>query len=167
MEKGAHWSQPVLTHGYDHPIWFCRDGLEMQLDSSYTEGILIFGERSQLVIRTRNTDGTSICFWDLSWQIQENDQCYTKGTRVFSKRDIEAAFGLIDYVQETPDCHWIIRQYGGNSAAAGKFLRWKEFLNIPGPGTGRSGDPNLSIKINSVMQEGIRQLLSRQILSPT
>lgn len=41
----------------------------------------------------------------------------------------------------------------------GAFIRYGNFLNIPSPGTGHDGDPNISILIDGPIRRAVRQLL--------
>ncbi len=54
---------------------------------------------------------------------------------------------------------WLVGRYGGNSAVQSKFIRWGNFLNIPCPGTGHDGDPNVSIYVTDEIREAVRKLL--------
>ncbi|OGY29452.1 MAG: hypothetical protein A3F35_01055 [Candidatus Woykebacteria bacterium RIFCSPHIGHO2_12_FULL_45_10] len=168
MQDPTHWRQPILTHGCDYPIWFRRDGLEMQIlaTSNPQQGrLLIEGAGGYLEIWPIKAAKDSPQ-WGLRWKVGQSVPFRIEGSLVFTDQELSAAFGLIDYVEQEPDCLWVINQFGGNSTAAGKFLRWKEFLNIPGPGTGRAGDPNLSVRITQEMKDAVLQLLTLGVPTP-
>jgi hypothetical protein len=54
---------------------------------------------------------------------------------------------------------WLLDRYGGDSAAQGFYIRWRNCLNIPCPGTGHDGDPNISVTLSDDIKEAVRQLL--------
>lgn len=78
-----------------------------------------------------------------------------------SKDNFKAAFGLRDgWCPEGGS--GLICAYGGEAAFQGQFIRWKEFLNIPGPGTGHDGDPNISLQLSGEIVEAARSFLANQ-----
>ena len=77
----------------------------------------------------------------------------------FTRDDVRSAFGLID--DSGKYGKWLIDRYGAEAAEQMKYIRWGNFLNIPCPGTGNYGDPNISIKINGDIQLTVAELISQ------
>lgn len=73
---------------------------------------------------------------------------------------VAAAFGLTDYLPMQLPGDFLLEKYGGDVACQFLFIRWQDYLNIPGPGTGHDGDPNISIKLTDEIKEAIRALLA-------
>lgn len=79
------------------------------------------------------------------------------GRRYFTPEQLAAAFRLNNLTGDNGD--HLLQQYGGHSAEAGLYIRYDDYLNIPGPGTGQDGDPNLSILIRGTFRNSIEKLL--------
>lgn len=93
------------------------------------------------------------------WKIKQNIETGSSGRVIFTPDQLRAAFGLIDTTGKFSQ--GIINQYGAESAVQGKYIRWKNFLNIPCPGTGMDGDPNISVHYDFSIQEAVRIFLER------
>ena len=98
--------------------------------------------------------------WFVEWEVVllRFTDLAVRGRTQFSDEDLSSAFGLTD--DSNVSSGWLIERYGGTSANQAGYIRWKNFLNIPCPGTGHDGDPNVSIEINEARQEAVRQLLN-------
>lgn len=53
----------------------------------------------------------------------------------------------------------MLDRFGGTVARQGIFIRWRDFMNIPGPGTGGDGDANISVMITGEIKEAIKTIL--------
>jgi hypothetical protein len=80
--------------------------------------------------------------WNVEWEVVQSQQTKVIGCTHFNTHELRAAFGLSEETGEFGD--WLIERFGAESAQQGKYIRWKDFLNIPCPGTGHDGDPNIS-----------------------
>lgn len=80
-----------------------------------------------------------------------------QGKMNFDLATASAAFGIIDL------CHsssfWMVDKYGATAARQGFFIRYQDYLCLPGPGTGRDGDSNLSILLDEEIQDWVLKLL--------
>lgn len=106
------------------------------------------------------------------WEIRHSAHEITIGTRVVSEDDLRGMFGLPlphDHcLLNSASMRWIhsimadtvFEQVIGRS---GYFLRADDFLNIPCPGTGRDGDPNISIEIDVAMRDAVQEFLDNSI----
>jgi len=95
--------------------------------------------------------------WVISWEIRHSRDESSHGTRVFSDADLASAFLSAKQVNNWSD--WVTKRYGGDSALQGGFIRWQDYLNIPCPGTGHDGDPNISIEIDGKIRTAVQALL--------
>jgi len=95
--------------------------------------------------------------WMVDWEVVQSRSEKCNGRIAFTSDQLKAAFGLSNEIFRAGE--WLIKRYGGESAAQFKFIRWKNFLNIPCPGTGHDGDPNISLEIGEKMKNRIRLLL--------
>ena len=144
------------------PIWYHHHGSKMfveKLDQK-KHVLVIIGSAAKVSIRKASSVYPNTKGWFVDWEVV---QCkpYEEGVRgrsQFNDEDIEAAFGLFEASGKCGD--WLIERFGADAAEQGKYIRWKQFLNIPGPGTGHDGDPNVSIEIDEEIQNAVRQLLA-------
>jgi hypothetical protein len=95
--------------------------------------------------------------WLAKWSIIQGPKAQVVGQVLLDSKDLSSAFGLSE--ETGPLSRWMLSECGANSASQGKFIRSGDFLNIPGPGTGHDGDPNISILIQGKMQDAVRRLI--------
>ena len=95
--------------------------------------------------------------WFVDWEVVQSQQEKANGRIILTSDDLRAAFGLSQESGLFGD--WLIERFGADSASQGKFIRWRNFLNIPCPGTGHDGDPNVSIHFDEDIQSAVRELL--------
>jgi len=100
--------------------------------------------------------------WFVNWEIIQCRpiQEISSGRRWFTIDDLRSAFGISDYSGKY--ARWLIDRYGAEVAEQMKYIRWHEYLNIPCPGTGNDGDPNISIEIDDEIQLAIAKLISQK-----
>ena len=150
---------PKMKSGF--PAWWHHHGIKMKIvEMRQPERFLVIaGSAAEVTIEPAwqpLTDGEG---WVVSWKITHHVAYNetTHGRRHFDNDELGAAFGLnqkSDYSER-----WILDQYGADSAEQGKYIRWKDFLNIPCPGTGHDGDPNISIEITEEIRTAVRTLI--------
>ncbi|MCX6813615.1 MAG: hypothetical protein NT078_00045, partial [Candidatus Azambacteria bacterium] len=106
--------------------------------------ILIIGSSAaRIVIRKASWVYPGAKGWFVDWEVNQYKP-YKEGVlgrSRFNDDELAAAFGLSDNSGNFGD--WLIERFGADSAEQGKYIRWKTFLNIPCPGTGNDGDPNV------------------------
>lgn len=102
-----------------------------------------------------NRDGPDT--WVISWRISEGGTEFSSGARIFSGTELAAAFDLNDWTGDYRS--FLFDKHGAHAAMQGKFIRIGKYLNIPGPGTGHDGDPNISIFVSPAIQGAVRELL--------
>jgi len=142
------------------PIWWHHHGMKMHLvwfDKNKRK-LMIIGSAAEVTIQPflSNTK----MGWSVRWKVIQNvpSDEISYGRRTFSGEELAAAFGLTEDSGNYGE--WLISRFGADSAEQGKYIRWHEFLNIPCPGTGHDGDPNVSIEIDEEIQKAIKELLA-------
>ncbi len=151
--------QHVPEMGRVGPIWWHHHGRKIRVDkvNSTHYRLTLAGNAAHLIIESHRINRQDK--WLLSWSVtQQSIQEGAKGTIIFSTLKLKQAFGLADGVD--PSSQWLVTRYGAESASQFYFIRWKQHLNIPCPGTGNDGDPNISILIDEEIQEAVRQLIN-------
>lgn len=143
------------------PIWCHHHGSKMRVKhfELINHVLVISGNAARITIRKASDVFLDAKGWFVDWEVA---QCkpYQEGVRGrvrFNDEDLAAAFGLSQSSGRFGER--LIEQFGADSADQGKYIRWKGFLNIPCPGTGHDGDPNVSIHIDSKIQNAVQKLL--------
>lgn len=100
-------------------------------------------------------------YYSIEWKVIHACGEEASGRSVFPEELVLAAFGLGDI--ELPPCaRFLVEQYDSNIGAQGRFIRKGNFLNIPCPGTGKAGDPNLSLFITDRIQNCVKTFLQHE-----
>lgn len=100
--------------------------------------------------------------WHVAWHIfhgradSEND--FVVGQFFMTSQELRAAFGL--FAESFENDRFVLDRFGGDIACEGKFIRQEPYLNIPCPGTGLEGDPNISVFVSDGIKEAVARLLS-------
>jgi hypothetical protein len=123
------------------------------------QALVISGNSAKVTIRKASSVHPNAKGWFVDWEVVHNRpyEEWVRGRSRFNDDDLEAAFGLSENSGKFGD--WLIKQFGADVANQGKYIRWKKFLNIPCPGTGNDGDPNVSIHLDEEIQDTVRELL--------
>ncbi len=147
QEKSLNKRTPELTPPlYKHPIWWHRHGEKMRFVRSEFEGeLLIQGSAAEVKI-SRDPEKQR---WNVDWKVTHTKNCYAQGRTEWQDEEFDGAFGLVD--SEHLHGSHVLARFGGDSAEQGGYIRWRNFLNIPNPGTGHDYDPNVSILLTEEM----------------
>lgn len=140
-----------------YPIWYHHHGSKMKVKEVTRNPRLLIIAGSAASVRVAHRATTLFRTWDVEWKIVFGNSTGINGTAVFTSEELESAFGLSDNRGTFSD--WLIERFGADSASQGKYIRWKDYLNIPCPGTGHDGDPNVSICLDEEIQNAVRQFL--------
>jgi hypothetical protein len=90
----------------------------------------------------------------LLWQINGTYPLrHFQGEILFDSEQLQLAFNLCSTVSNGHNSEWDRKQRG-------LFIGKGPYLNIPGPGTGEDGDPNISVFVTEEVKEAIKQLLN-------
>jgi hypothetical protein len=95
-------------------------------------------------------------FWMVEWELRFRALQTVCGSRIFSEQVLSAAFGITDEIIYTSD--EMAEEYGADAMYQGHFIRRGDYLNIPGPGTGHDGDPNISIEVDPQIRCAVLEL---------
>ncbi|HTX86917.1 MAG TPA: hypothetical protein VMC41_02550 [Candidatus Nanoarchaeia archaeon] len=150
---------PELKCG--HPIWWHHHGQKIEVFQETKECLILKGSAASLTIQKAERKFPDLeDFWLIDWEVI---QCrpteeIVKGRRLFTTENLKNAFGLTDG-SGTHDGGWLIKRYGADAAEQMNYIRWGNYLNIPCPGTGNDGDPNISIEIDDEIQKAIARLI--------
>lgn len=146
------------------PIWYHHHGSKMQvkLFEPQSQFLAISGSAADVIIRKASNMHPDAKGWFVTWKVVQfrPDETGCRGRAWLGDEDLMSAFGLSDKLGDFGQ--WIIERFGADVAAQGKYIRWQNFLNIPCPGTGNDGDPNVSIYVTREIQNAVRQLLQQE-----
>lgn len=147
------------------PDWYHHHGWKMDLKGLDVAGckLIIAGSAAEVIISSTNQykERELESPWFVDWRVTEctPTEEIVRGRRRFRDDHLAAAFGLSDeQFYTTP---WMLHRYQGTTAAQGLFIRYEDYLNIPGPGTGHDGDPNVSILLDEKIITAVGRLLKR------
>jgi hypothetical protein len=135
------------------PIWWHNHGDRMVVKvlGIQKDFLVLQGSAAELVI-TKAPDG-----WLVNWKINHGANDSVSGKVLFSSSTLAKAFGIWNGIPESGE--GLIKRFGGTTAKQGDFIRYKKWLNIPGPGTGHDGDSNISIELTKEIKEAIQNLI--------
>ena len=137
------------------PIWWHHHGSKMRLVAQrykVNKCVALKGSVAELKVGKLGKN----C-WLVTWKVIHGPDENSFGRIFMDDQCLAAAFGL----DNTPiGSRWLIERFGGTVARQGKFIRSKNYLNIPCPGTGHDGDPNVSVELNAEIISAVSELLS-------
>lgn len=145
------------------PSWWSHKGVKIYNIHEREKGKLSIENDSVAglsINRTQAFDGP--CYVVRWWIVHEKGEHYgmnneVTGTVVMSPLELAAAFGL--YKEGELDTSWG-RELGAEAGVQGKFIRLGLYLNIPGPGYGYQGDPNLSVFLDQSVMNAVGKYLA-------
>lgn len=149
-----------------HPSWYHSGGDKVRVKGH--NGITT--PARQLVIGSQNLDMTIAKNhhpqdkeqgeWFVEYQMDHGPtRTWTKGIIIMTTQDLKTAFGLSEEC-EADDGQGILDVCGGDVAKEGKYIRYKQFLNIPGPGYGWDGDSNVSMRVTKDMKIALEKFMA-------
>lgn len=142
--------------GHGGPSWWHAHGRKLGVKSyDLDQGVILEASAARLQIQPVADFPDA---WLVIWRLKYSPSSWVEGRIEFLTEELEAAFGLSDLSGRFGD--WLIAVYGADSAQQGKFIRYQEFLNIPDPGTGHDGDPNISVEVDEIVQQAVRLVIS-------
>lgn len=140
------------------PDWWHHHGTKMRVQKQEKQNqfLVIAGSSATLkVVRRASTVGEGC--WYVYWEVIYAPSERANGRVIFTTEELKSAFGLSHESGEHGE--WLLKRYRASSAEQGKYVRRGDFLNIPCPGTGQDGDPNISLEIDGEIRTAMRQLL--------
>lgn len=134
------------------PSWWHLHGSKLQ-PTLITDGQVHFeGSAASIRITKNNADS---CF--VEYRIVWSANTGVTGKVYIPFNMLASAFGLTDQVGKFGK--GFVEEYEATAAEQGEFIRKNQFLNIPGPGTGHDGDPNISIQITKQVIDAIKSFI--------
>ena len=161
-------SQRRVVRLTNPPIWWSTKGDKMDIEELNVPGKCLILTASVARFEIRYAVGRPDFPWTITWRIIhawggsiENSEC-DRGCRWMNDFELGAAFGLANnvVVGDLPGDPRLIPDV----FIQGKAIRLGSHLNIPHPGTGQQGDPNISIRVTPEITEGVRRLLVTTIV---
>ncbi len=136
------------------PSWQVSKGHKMTITSSGPRlGTLeLRGSAAELKVSPRERG------WNVQWKI-EHYNGRVEGHVHMDDSALRRAFGLEDGLGTFGATLADRTGTPIDAAEQGQFVRWGEFLNIPHPGTGLQGDPNISIELSDEIRTAVQDLL--------
>lgn len=139
------------------PEWFHHHGTKFRVNRRLsTIGHLHLEASAASLIILRRERGKPE--FEIRWQVVFSLMEKAEGRLLMTKEMLESAFGISNKLTSIT-AEWIINRYGGSVAHQGQYIRWDNFLNIPGPGLGHDGDPNVSVMIDDEIREYLHLFL--------
>lgn len=137
------------------PVWWNPHGKDMKVSKGETDlkmGKLVIKRPTVRVEINASLANRLIFFWR---------KCIVdgqfEGDIAFSADGLLVAFGLIK-PEAAQDKDLIIHSQHACMVKS-RFIKEYDYLNIPCPGTGNDGDPNVSILLTDEIREAIAKLL--------
>ena len=142
----------------DAPVWWHQNGVKMRpLFGGGDRTLQVFADAATLTISPNEHSRNDRDRWLVAWEIRRISPCGINGKTAMSAETLCRAFGLAEGTAKSSA--WLLQHYGADSAEQGCYIRSGDCLNIPGPGTGRDGDPNISVLLDEDIKEAARHIL--------
>lgn len=148
------------------PQWYHRHGCKIELGNMVMDppSVTLESSAASLVVSLMpNVPGDTRRLWKIEWSIihglMPTGKVRGELTQVTDSQ-LKAAFGIIENPKTESHSRWLLDRYGGDWALQGFAIRQGCHLNIPCPGTGNDGDPNISICIDDDVKATIVKLFS-------
>jgi hypothetical protein len=140
------------------PSWWHHHGIKMRLSnlSKLEEGLLVIETGSCARLKVEKHEHMDGHFWLVHWTIDFSLIESVKGEIAMSDDTLASAFGLLEI---KPEYSWMTKRFMAESCKQGKFIRVENYVNIPGPGTGHDGDPNISIFLDQEMKDAVEKMI--------
>ncbi len=138
------------------PDWHHPKSWKVQLEKADAAYIVITAPAARLTI-VELIDAESINKWIVRWEIFSKGEQSQRGEIVMNARQLCAAFALTEKWEDSDQ--WWTGAYQEIASAEGMYFRYDRWLNIPGPGTGKDGDPNISICLDAEMKKAITYMI--------
>ena len=148
-----------------YPTWYHPGGDKVLIKGHH--GIttrnreLVIGSNSlnMTIAKNLHAQDKGRCEWLIKYKMSHAlIRTYLEGLIIMTTQDLETAFGLSGDC-DADDGQGILDVCGGDVAKEGKYIRYGEFLNIPGPGHGWDGDANVSIRVGKDLKIRLQEFM--------
>lgn len=143
------------------PIWWYHHGFKLMVTNCDIPNRCVVFATNTASIRFTQRAMTVDEGWFVDWMIRYGQQDQMSGRIVLSTRDLLIAFDL-EVPKEAESDSVLTRRFDAEVARQGRYIRTGPFLNIPGPGTGSDGDPNMSIYLEKSIRVAMDKLLQKE-----
>ncbi len=96
--------------------------------------------------------------WQIEYSVQYGPCESDGGRRIWDTEMLATAFGVKFSKQYART--YIARKVGASYGKQGQFVLLRHHLNVPMPGTGNDGDPNVSVHLSDEIQEAVASLIA-------
>src|SRR3989344_773371 len=145
--------------------WWSAKGIDMKVNGVVLErgkhtivNIAIGSAASVSIFQCGSQRGD----FEVQYHIKHCDGSHSAGNIIMDRADLARAFGLVNgFGHGFSHGGAALREMGYelDAASQGKYVRLGDYLNIPHPGTGLVGDPNVSVQIKAEMKSAVQSLL--------
>lgn len=140
------------------PSWWHHHGTKFSLIRQTNEFLQLDASAAKITI-SRHSDSEG---WTAEYEVIHSYGFSVKGKIHMTTDELQVAFGLSNVLKDqfhSKTGQWLLDQYGGDAASQGCFIRYGNFLNIPGPGTAHDGDANVSIELDERIKATVKSLI--------
>lgn len=150
------------SHSGLKPDWFHLHGCKMYL-KGHTGNLVVIGSNAAQLTVHHDVPGR----WKIDWEIKFGIGQKVSGNILVNDDTLAAAFGVTELLLNLPPgSRRLFDRFGASLASQGKFIRFGDFLSIPGPGTGHDGDPNISICLDEDIKKAVEKSLKAHFWKP-
>jgi hypothetical protein len=153
---------PSLAIPTQQPSWWTDKGVGMTIllkdHKDFTLSVSSRGHSASLEIVYDGNDEISEEYYKVSSTVIHNYGS-SEGMVYLEQADIQKAFGLSDGMSRDGVIFAERCGYHASAAEPGRYFRFGRYLNLPHPGMGIPGDPNLSMFISDEVARAVYDLL--------
>ena len=142
----------------NRPAWFHLRGGKMRIIQRIRDQVL-FLKASSASLKIERVDEAKDDLWYVIWDITHADGQVHGHVRM-SRDELLYAFDISESKSRSYDQEEWHEQIRADVVEA-KFIRYWRFLNIPGAGSGKDGDPNISVLLDEDIRAAMRELTKR------
>lgn len=152
------------------PSWWSPKGDRMVLDSYKQDEYLKYAKEGVASLTLRLVYIGGARHVSISWSIvhdvlSEEHRCEVSGTVLLTHAQAVRAFhvtrGSVGSARREVEDAVFASAYRADDGSQGLFVRQGRYLNIPGPGTGMQGDPNISFYIDDDVKAAVTEYFLR------
>ncbi len=161
-------SNPFSTGNPPHPAWWHSHGFiipRIRKENQQVNFEYELEKEKRIIRRITIKKEKTVNVFSINYEIDANESSTYYGSITASYKTIEAMFGFKKWNEDSGTellskfCHDPDNPFETDKCASNVFIRYKEFLNIPGPSWGHHTDPAISIMVNEEIKSAIRWLM--------
>lgn len=138
------------------PDWHHPQSYRIHLEKADSSHVVIQAPAARFTI-VELLDADTIYKWIARWEILFSEGTGTRSEIVMSAQDLCEAFALNEHTE--CEGRWWANPHQDIASRKGVYFRYDRYLNIPGPGTGQDGDPNISIFLTAEIKKAVTHLV--------